>query len=111
MQTLEQVAQILNTAAEVSRAEIKRVFTKQKAIKRLNAYYNACQKVTVRNGFPVLVWLDVRGSERDVGYMDDWVANAEISSMGYDSIKFLKLTVEEECNAINNAFDAYLRGR
>lgn len=111
MQTLEQVAKILSTAAEISRAEVKKVFTKQKAIKRFNAYYNECQKVTVRNGFPVLVWLDVRGSEHDVGYMDDWVANAEISSMGYGSVKFLGLTVEEECNAINNAFDAYLRSR
>ena len=111
MQTLEQVAQILNTAAKVSNAEIKRVFTKQKNNRRLNAYYNFCKEITVRNGFPVLVWLDIRGAEEDVGYKDEWVCDAELSTTNYSSIKFLGLTVEEECNAINEAFEAYLCNR
>ena len=111
MQTLEQVAQILNAVAEVSNAEVKRVFNKEKEIRRLRAYYNTRQEVTVRNGFPIWVWLDVRSEEQDVGYKDQWVAEAEITSKSYGSIKFLKLTVEEECNAINKAFDAYLCSR
>lgn len=111
MQTLEQVAQILTETANVSSAEIKRVFNKQKAVRRLNAYYNVCQEVTVRGGFPVWVWLDVRGEEEDVGYKDEWVADAEISTKGYNSIKFLGLTVEEECKVINDAFDQYLSRR
>ena len=111
MQTLAQVAQIITEAANVSTAEIKRVFNKEKAVRRLNAYYNVRKEVTVRGGFPVWVWMDVRGSEEDVGYIDEWVADAEITTKGYGSPKFLGLTVEEECNAINEAFDQYLSRR
>lgn len=111
MQTLEQVAQILNNAAAVSRAEVKRVFTKEKNERRLYAYYSTYVEVTVRGGFPVLVWMNIRGAERDVGYMDEWVSDAEITTKSYGSISFLKLTVEEECNAINAAFESYLCSR
>lgn len=111
MQTLEQIAQILTETANVSNVEIKRVFNKEKAVRRLNAYYNVRESVTVRGGFPVWVWLDVRGEEEDVGYKDEWVADAEISTKGYGSYKFLGLTIEEECKAINDAFSQYLSRR
>lgn len=111
MQTLEQVAKILTEAAEVSRAETKRVFAIEKNKRRLNAYYNVRQEVTVRGGFPVWVWLDVRQEEPDVGYSDEWVADAEISTKGYGSIKFLGLSIDEENAAIDEAFDQYLSKR
>jgi hypothetical protein len=111
MQTLEQVAEILTQAAAVSRAEIRRVFTKEKNKRRLLAYYNVCQEFTVRGGFPVLVWLDVRCEEPDVGYSDEWFCDAEISTTNCESIRFLRLTAEEQQNAINEAFDQYLSNR
>jgi hypothetical protein len=111
MQTLDQVAQILTQTAAVSRAEIKRVFTKEKNERRLLAYYNTCQEVTVRGGFPLLVWMDVRGAEPDVGYSDELVEDAEITTINFGSVSFLKLTIDEECKAINDAFDQYLCGR
>jgi len=111
MQTLEQVAQILTHAAAVSRAEVKRVFTKEKNERRLCAYYSSCQEVTVRGGFPILVWMDIRCAESDVGYSDEWVSDSEITTKGYGSPKFLNLTIDEECKAINDAFDQYLSKR
>ncbi len=111
MQTLEQIAQILTEAAAVSRAETKRVFTKEKNERRLWAYYGTCQEVTIRGGFPLLVWMDIRCAEPGVGYRDEWVSDAEITTKNYGSPKFLKLTIDEECKAINDAFDQYLSKR
>jgi hypothetical protein len=111
MQTLEQVAQILTETAAVSRAEIKRVFTKEKNERRLHAYYNECRTATVRGGFPVFVWMEICSAEKDVGYMDEYVSNYEFSTINYSPISFLKLTAEEECNLLNDAFDKYLCAR
>ncbi len=108
MQTLEQIAQILTQAAEVSRNETKRVFTKEKNERRLRAYYNACRTVTVRGGFPVLVWMEVCPEEKDVGYMNEYVADYEFTTLNYSPVSFLKLTAKEECNLLNDAFDQYL---
>jgi hypothetical protein len=111
MQTLEQVAQILNQAAAVSCAEVKRVFTKEKNERRLWSYYGTCQEVTVRGGFPILVWLDVRGAEPDVGDFDEWLSDAEITTINFGSVGFLKLTAKEQDAAIDKAFDQYLSKR
>lgn len=111
MQTLEKVAQILNQAVVVSRAEVKRVFTKEKNERRLWAYYNQREQVTVRNGFPVLVWFQVYGPEPEVGYNDEWLSNAEITTTSFNSVKFLNLTDKEQDEAIDQAFDTYLSKR
>lgn len=111
MQTLEQIAQILTQAAAVSRAEVKRVFTRENRARQLNAYYNVRQEVTVRGGFPIWVWMDIRCAESDVGYSDEWVSDSEITTKGYGSPKFLNLTIDEECKAINDAFHQYLSKR
>ena len=111
MQTLEQIAEILNQAAEVSRAEIKRVFTKEKNDRRLHAYYNDCRTVTVRGGFPVLVWMDIRSEEPDVGYDDPIVCEWELSTTNFGSVKFLGLTEDEQYTAMQEAYDKFLRNR
>jgi hypothetical protein len=111
MQTLEQVAQILTQAAVVSSAETKRIFTKQKNERRLHAYYNECRIATVRGGFPILVWMDVREADRDVGFKDEWIADYEFSTTSYGSVSFLKLTQEEKNQLIDSATDKYFESR
>ena len=111
MQTLEQIAEILNQAAEVSRAEIKRVFTKEKNERRLHAYYNDCRTVTVRGGFPVLVWMDIRDAEPDVGYHNPIICEWELSTTNFGSIRFLGLTEYEQRLAMEKAYDDFLCSR
>lgn len=109
MQTLEQIAQILTQAVEVSRVETKKAFSKEALLRRLRGYYRYCEQVTVRNGFPVLVWFDVNPADRDVGYMTEWVGDAEITTTNYGSIKFLGLSPKEQDDAIEEAFEKYQR--
>ena len=109
MQTLEQIAEILTQAAEVSRAEVKRVFTKEKNERRLNAYFNTCFEVTVRGGFPVLMWMDMRSAEPDVGYSNPIICEWELSTKNFGSVYFLGLTNDEKHAAMEIAYDQYMR--
>ena len=112
MQTLEQVAKIIIETAEISHKEVKRVISNsEKNRRRFHVYYNAYEQVEVKNGFPVLVWMDVRQPERDVGYMGEWVCDFDISTMNYSDVKFLGLTSKDYDEALNEAFDIYCSRR
>jgi hypothetical protein len=109
MQTLEQIAQILTETAAVSRAETKRVFTTEKNFSRLNAYHDECYEVTVKGGFPVLVWMSIEYSRGDTDKVGEYIRDYEITTLNYSPVSFLKLTTKQQDEAAQEAFEKYLR--
>ena len=64
----------------------------------------------VRNGFPVIVWIDVAG-DRDEGEWHEWVVDYEITNPSGGQVKWLKLTRDESDDLMRAAFRDFKQAR
>lgn len=60
----------------------------QERFRKLNKEYDFSVETTVRNGFPVIVFVNMQPAEPDVGIMADCIDDFEVVTTNYSRVPF-----------------------